>query len=107
MNPFDNVTEESSEFTIVSTKKQTIPIEVYEGRAKGKKMQTVVKNWDLSKDELKIKVKDFAKKNGCRGTIKKDDNGEFIVSFSGEKKYDVKQYLISKCDIPKELIKMD
>ena len=35
MNPFDNV-EESSEFTVVSTKKQTSPIEIYEGRAKGK-----------------------------------------------------------------------
>jgi translation initiation factor 1 (eIF-1/SUI1) len=107
MNPFDNVTEESSEFTIVSNKKQTIPIEINEGRAKGRKMQTVVKNWDLSKDELKIKVKDFAKKNGCRGTIKTDDDGDFIVSFSGEKKYEVKQYLISKCEIPKDLIRMD
>lgn len=106
MNPFDNV-EESSEFTIVSTKKQSLPIEIYEGRAKGKKMQTVVKNWNLPKDELKCKVKEFAKKNGCRGTIKPDDEGNLVISFSGEKKYEVKEYLISKCEVEKELIKMD
>ena len=70
-------------------------------------MQTVVKNWNLSKDELKSKVKDFAKKNGCRGTIKPDDEGNMVISFSGEKKYEVKEYLISKCEIEKELIKMD
>ena len=80
MNPFDTQ-EESSEFTIVTSQKQLSPIEIYEGRAKGRKMQTVVKNWNLSKDELKSKVKDFKDKNGCRGTIKKDDDGDFIVSF--------------------------
>jgi translation initiation factor 1 (eIF-1/SUI1) len=106
MNPFDTQ-EESSEFTIVSSTKKPSLIEIYEGRAKGRKMQTVVKNWDLSKDELKIKVKDFQKMNGCRGTIKPDEDGNLIVSFSGEKKYEVKNFLISKCEIPKELIKMD
>ena len=106
MNPFDTQ-EESSEFTIVSSTKKPSLIEIYEGRAKGRKMQTVVKNWDLSKDELKIKVKDFQKMNGCRGTIKTDEDGNLVVSFSGEKKYEVKNFLISKCEIPKELIKMD
>ena len=106
MNPFDNNVE-SSEFTVESSQSQTSPILISEGRAKGKKMQTVVKNWQLNKDDLKIKVKDFSKKNGCRGTIKPNDDGDLVVSFSGEKKYEVQALLISNCEIPKELIMMD
>ena len=105
-NPFNDFENNNPEFAVTSKNIEIAKIEINEERAKGKKMQTVVKNWNLTKDELKNHKTIFAKKNGCRGTLKIKD-GENIVSFSGEKKYEVRTYLIDKCNISEDDIIME
>lgn len=61
-----------------------------------KKSNTYVKNWNLSKIELKTHLKKLKKTLGCNGSIKKVEgtDDKYIVHLQGDKREIVKEYLI-------------
>lgn len=62
-----------------------------------KKSNTYIKNWNLSKSELKEHLKKLKQKLGCNGSIKNEncEGKKFIVHLQGDKREIVKDYLIS------------
>lgn len=62
-----------------------------------KKSNTYVKNWNLSKSELKTHLKKLKQQLGCNGSIKNEEGekDKFIVHLQGDQRDIVKNYLIS------------
>ena len=65
----------------------------------GRKSNTYIIDWDISKESMKSHLKNLKKKYGCNGTIKtkmfQGENKE-VLHLQGELKSEVKEYLISK-----------
>jgi len=60
-----------------------------------KKANTYVKNWDISKDELKQHLKKLKTKLGCNGSVKKDKvTQKFVFHLQGDKRDDIKEFLL-------------
>ena len=105
-NPFENKEENlldtMSNSNTTSNNISDAKIEIVQKNSKGKRKITIIKNWRLNKEELITHRKTFAKKNGCKGTIKIDPDNEsdYILSFSGTWGDQVVQYLTKDCNIP-------
>ena len=74
----------------------------------GRKKNTYIIDWNISKDELKNHLKNLKRKHGCNGSIKiinfQGDDKE-ALHLQGEWKKEVEQYLLS-VDIDKNNIEI-
>ena len=86
---------------------QTDAIDIELEKRGSKKSNTYIKNWNLSKDELKIHLKTIKQTYGCNGSIKRvsdeKKNNKYILQLQGDKREVVKQYLI-KLDVSEDNI---
>lgn len=65
----------------------------------GRKSNTYIIDWDISKENMKDHLKNLKRKHGCNGSIKtKMFQGESkeVLHLQGELKSEVKDYLMSK-----------
>ena len=63
----------------------------------GRKQNTYIVDWNISKEDKKTHLKNLKKKHGCNGTLKnKNFQGEdkFVIHLQGDLKDEVKNYLI-------------
>jgi translation initiation factor 1 (eIF-1/SUI1) len=75
MNPFEDDVEETNTVTINEYNIE-IWLETY-----GRKKNTFVSGWTLTEEEFK----NIKKKNGCNGSMKKDnDTGKILIQFQGD-----------------------
>lgn len=82
--------------------KTRICINVEKGK---RKEQTVVSG--LSKEfvektniDLKSIIKEFKKKHGCIGTLKRDEDDDYFIVFSGNHRTEVQTFLLDKLNLP-------
>lgn len=88
-NPFENEIENTN------TKKEITEINIETIVIKGKRA-TLLYGWIQDKDELKSNMKILKSKLGCNGTIKKTEEGELYLQLSGNKSYELYDYLVKK-----------
>ena len=97
MNPFDDNFEED-EFTGLSK----IDVRLHK---RGRKSNTYVENWNLTKEELKTHLKTLKKTLGSNGSLKKNDKVEgWVLHLQGDRRNDVKSYLIDVGKISEDRI---
>ena len=64
----------------------------------GRKTNTYIVDWNITKDDMKNHLKNLKRKHGCNGSIKKKlFHGEEkeVLHLQGEWKLEIKEYLIS------------
>lgn len=85
MNPFEDIEENTEE---IKENNISCPELWTENE---KRINTYLSGWNLTESELKEHLKIIKKKKGCNGSIKKNENNNYIFHLQG----DQKNYLIS------------
>jgi translation initiation factor 1 (eIF-1/SUI1) len=93
MNPFEDINENT-----IITKESKIEIWV---EVNGRKKNTYVSGWNITKDQLKEHLTTIKKKNGCNGTIKDISNSSgteliTVMQFQGDHSNYMFDYLIGQ-----------
>jgi len=64
---------------------------------RGRKTNTYILDWNLSKEDIKLHLKNLKKKHGCNGSIKTilyQGEEKEVLHLQGELKNEVKEYLV-------------
>ena len=65
---------------------------------RGRKTNTYIIDWNITKDDMKNHLKNLKRKHGCNGSIKKklfQGEEKDVLHLQGEWKLEIKEYLIS------------
>lgn len=103
LNPFEDNKEEDSFLNIKeenqsvkSQPQKNVTIKVITNPKKASKKLTIVSNWLLPKDELKIHKSNIQRSLGISGSLKNNKtNDGFELIFSGDNKGKIKDYIKS------------
>jgi translation initiation factor 1 (eIF-1/SUI1) len=85
MNPFEDIEKNTEEIKENDVSYPELWIESQ------KRINTYLSGWNLTETQLKEHLRIIKKKLGCNGSIKKNENDDFIFHLQG----DQKNYLIS------------
>ena len=95
MNPFEESENNSNE--LFSEEKLLITIS-----RRGRKQNTYLSGWELSKDDLKVNLKKLKKTLGCNGSIKKQEiegSEMTVLHLQGNHKDKLINYLVNKNNV--------
>ena len=95
MNPFEDFKDNSNE--LFSEEKLLITIS-----RRGRKQNTYLSGWELSKDDLKVHLKNLKKTLGCNGSIKKHEiegSETTVLHLQGNHKDKLINYLVNKNNV--------
>tara|TARA_Y100000385_G_C13063588_1_gene625590 strand:+ start:953 stop:1282 length:330 start_codon:yes stop_codon:yes gene_type:complete len=103
LNPFEDNQKDDSFLdikeenqTVKSQPEKNITIKVITNPKKASKKLTVVSNWSLPKDKLKVHKSNIQRSLGISGAIKNNQNNDgFELIFSGDNKGKIKEYIKS------------